>query len=171
MLFLTQWSQLVHPSVSQDTPPYTVAVIASFLRLPYSPPSHSSCFVLYVKPTEFTLSWHGEPCHTLDEYAQNVSQYRYDGGILTWGSQSVSATQYQWHQQPVFGCQKCHKEWSCHRGIWHFMYLQLNFNRFTGTMTVYSCMGSKVCMLHLKLSYDVILQSVSSTVTCPPVGA
>ena len=30
--------------------------------------------VLYVKPTESTPC-PGEPCHTLDEYAQNTSQY------------------------------------------------------------------------------------------------
>ena len=30
--------------------------------------------MLYVKPTEYT-SCPGEPCHTLDEYAQNASQY------------------------------------------------------------------------------------------------
>ena len=30
--------------------------------------------VLYVKPTE-SIPCPGEPCHTLDEYAQNTSQY------------------------------------------------------------------------------------------------
>ena len=55
--------------------PHPILLLLLLLSLGFPAPLPAgAATVLYVKPTESTPC-PGEPCHTLDEYAQNASQY------------------------------------------------------------------------------------------------
>ena len=125
--------------------------------------------VLYVKPTEFTPC-PGEPCHTLDEYAQNASQYFVSDTTVEFlpGTHNLS--------QPLYVSGVNNLSLVARNATRNETVIQLSEALWFTNVSNLTLMGSTVLwykkgtllgfeyVLHLKVS-NVIFQSMSSTVT------